>query len=86
MRNNKVIDPSLNKKIAENERRIQNLFNSEFTLSKSKNNIRAPSQSQRNMKNNIHHKKNKSQDEIYKTIYNINKLNKNEFTIFEDFK
>ena len=70
MRNNKVIDPSLNKKIAENERRIQSLFNAEFTLSKSKNNIRAPSQSQRNMKS-IHHKKNKSQDEIYKTIYNI---------------
>ena len=70
MRNNKVIDPSLNKKIAENERRIKNLFNAEFTLSKSKNNIRAPSQSQRNMKS-IHHKKNKSQDEIFKTIYNI---------------
>ena len=50
MRNNKVIDPSLNKKIAENERRIKNLFNTEFTISKSKNNIRAPSQSQRNMK------------------------------------
>ena len=70
MRNNKVIDPSLNKKIAENERRIQNLFNSEFTISKSKNNIKAPSQSQKNMRN-IHHKKNKSQDEIYKTINNI---------------
>ena len=89
MRNNKVIDPSLNKKIAENERRIQNLFNTEFIISKSKQNIMAPSQSQRNMKNiphkknirapsqsqrnikNIHHTKNKSQDELYKTLYNM---------------
>ena len=68
MRNNKVIDPSLNKKIAENEKRMQSLFKSEFSLSKSKNNIKKPSNSQTNMRN-VHHKKKKSQDEIYNTDY-----------------
>ena len=68
MRNNKVIDPSLNKKIVENEKRMQNLFNSEFSKSKSKNNIKKPSNSQTNMRN-VHHKKHKSQDEIYNTAY-----------------
>lgn len=68
MRNNKVIDPSLNKKIAENEKRMQHLFNSEFSLSKSKNNIKKPTNSQINMRN-VHHKKQKSQDEIYNTAY-----------------
>ena len=68
MRNNKVIDPSLNKKIAENEKRMQHLFNSEFSISKSKNNIKKPSNSQTNMRN-VHHKKQKSQDEIYNTAY-----------------
>ena len=64
MRNNKVIDPSLNKKIVENEKRMQSLFNLKFSSSKSRNNIKKPSNSQTNMRN-IQHKKNKSQDEIY---------------------
>jgi hypothetical protein len=69
MRNNKVIDPSLNKKIVENEKRMQHLFKREFSLSKSKNNIKKPSNSQTKLRN-VHHKKTKSQDEIYNKDYN----------------
>jgi len=71
MRNTKVIDPSLNKKITENERRMQSLFDIEINRSsKSRRNINKPSNSQKKM-GFIHHKKNKSQDEIFAKTFNF---------------
>ena len=68
MRNTKLIDPSLNKKIAENERKIHILFDTELVESRSKPILTKPLNNSK-MERNYHHKKNKSQDEIYSTAY-----------------
>ena len=76
MRNNKIIDPSLNKKISQNEKRIQDLFNANLNKSKSIRLMSAPGIKQPAARN-FHHKKNKSQDEIYISSYkkgNVNNL------------
>ena len=68
MRNTKLLDPSLNKKIAENEKKIHNLFDSEIVESKSRSIISKPANNSK-VARNYHHKKNKSQDEIYINSY-----------------
>ena len=84
MRNPKKIDPSLNKKIVQNERKIQDLFNTGLNKSQSRLIIlkpftpittNPPPQGERN----IRHKKNMSQDEIYKSSYNKNNKTMNNF-------
>ena len=48
MRNRKLIDPSLNKKIEENERRMQSLFaDTEIAKTRSRQNINKPSNSKK---------------------------------------
>ena len=74
MRNNKIIDPSLNKKISQNERKIQDLFNSDLNKSQSIRILNKPYH-QQPIPRNIHHKKNKSQDEIYFSPYNKSDIN-----------
>ena len=64
MRNKKVIDPFLNKKIVENEKKIHLLFDTELNKSQSKRTISRPLNNPP-VERNIHHKKYKSQDEIY---------------------
>ena len=64
MRNKKVIDPFLNKKILENERKIQFLFDTELSKSQSKRAISRPA-TDIPSERNIHHKKYRSQDEIF---------------------
>ena len=71
MRNRKLIDPSLNKKIEENERRMQSLFaDTEIAKTRSRQNINKPSNSKKKM-GFVHHKKNKSQDEIFAKTFNF---------------
>ena len=77
MRNTKTIDPSLDKKITENERRIHNLFNSGLYKSESMRTISIPYKNPP-IPRNIRHKKNMSQDEVY-----INSFNNNHATNFK---
>jgi hypothetical protein len=74
MRNTKVIDPSLNKKIVENEIKIHDLFNTDLNKSKSRR-IIPKNNGGMKIDRNIRHKKNMSQDEIYKNTYNNNEVN-----------
>ena len=83
MRNTKIIDPSLNKKIEENERKIHNLFNGELDKSKSRR-ILSNRVNNSQIARNIHHKKNKSQDEIYNDSYKKNNETSNFKTIIEN--
>lgn len=71
MRNKKEIDQFLNKKISQNEKRIHSLFNSDLKQSKSRKIITNPINNPPPQRN-VHHQKNKSQDEIYKNSYNTN--------------
>ena len=74
MRNTKIIDPSLNKKIVQNEIKIHDLFNTDLSKSKSRR-IVSKNNGGPKIDRNIRHKKNMSQDEIYKNTYNNNEVN-----------
>ena len=65
MRNNKIITESLNKKIIENEKRMQNLVTIKESKLKSKSLYQIPNTKTSSKKSKKkHHKKNKSQEEI----------------------
>jgi hypothetical protein len=69
MRNNQQITESLNRKIIENEKRMQNLVNQTETKTKSKSLYEIANTNNSNTKaKKRQHKKNKSQEEV-KTIY-----------------
>ena len=69
MRNNQQITESLNRKIIENEKRMQNLVNQTETKTKSKSLYEIVNTNNSNTKaKKRQHKKNKSQEEV-KTIY-----------------